>query len=222
MNIKRLLIGLIVVIVSVMAALYFLGCSIWIPIYSDMTRRRTVDDVLRDIGPRADLALKPAFEMAELQYPPGQVEILAFKEEKRLELWAKNLNRWVFVTGFPIRAASGTSGPKLREGDRQVPEGIYRIEALNPNSSYHLSMKLNYPNEFDQLHGKSDGRSNLGSDIFIHGKDVSIGCLAMGDDVAEQLFVLVSRVGSGNVEVVIAPRNCRRTGIVGEKNIAPN
>lgn len=95
------------------------------------------------------------------------------------------------------------------EGDRQVPEGIYGIESLNPNSLYHLSLRLNYPNEFDKRMALQDGRQNLGSDIMIHGSNMSIGCLALGDDVAEELFVLAARVGIKNVRIIITPVDFR-------------
>ena len=87
-----------------------------------------------------------------------------------------------FVLADPILAASGVSGPK-REGDKQVPEGFYRIELLNPNSRYHLSLRVNYPNADDLERARQDGRalSTLGGDIMIHGGSASIGCLALGD-----------------------------------------
>jgi murein L,D-transpeptidase YafK len=109
-----------------------------------------------------------------------------------------------------VQAASGGPGPKLREGDRQVPEGLYKLLWLNPNSSYHLSMKLDYPNAFDRGKGRADGRTRLGGDIFIHGRAASIGCLAMGDPAIEELFTLVAEVGVGNVRVTIAPHDLRR------------
>ena len=80
---------------------------------------------------------------------------------------------------------------KLREGDRQVPEGLYRLIGRNPNSNYHLSMKLDYPNSYDPRHAKREGRSNPGSNIFIHGKSLSVGCLAMSGEAIEAFFVLV-------------------------------
>ena len=70
---------------------------------------------------------------------------------------------------------------KLKEGDGQVPEGIYHIDSLNPNSMFHLSIRLDYPNSFDKQQGKIDGRKELGSDIMIHGNTCSSGCLAIGD-----------------------------------------
>ncbi|MEM8710828.1 MAG: L,D-transpeptidase family protein [Planctomycetota bacterium] len=93
----------------------------------------------------------------------------------------------------------------MREGDRQVPEGLYGIEYLNPNGRFHLSMKLTYPNEFDQARAEEDGRDDPGTNIFIHGKDRSIGCLAIGDESIEELFVLAATVGKEAVSVVVAP-----------------
>jgi murein L,D-transpeptidase YafK len=116
----------------------------------------------------------------------------------------------VRVRSWPVLAASGTSGPKLREGDLQVPEGIYRINQLNPNSAYHLSLGLNYPNAADRARAALDGRSDLGSDIFIHGKDVSAGCLAIGDDAIEELFWLAAAVGMDRFTVLIVPTDLRQ------------
>ena len=99
--------------------------------------------------------------------------------------------------------------PKLREGDGQAPEGLYRIESLNPNSAYHLSLRVNYPNAQDRKRGAEDGRTDLGSDIMIHGRDVSIGCLAMGDAAAEDLFVLAADTGIKNIAVIMCPVDFR-------------
>jgi hypothetical protein len=144
-------------------AFYRYGRSIWVPLYLTVMGRKSVDGAVAEFGERADALLRPAFVQARLSYPPKSAALLCFKQEKRLELWAKDDAGWAFVSDFEIMAASGKPGPKLKEGDRQVPEGVYRIEGLNPNSSYHVSMKLNYPNEFDVAHAKSDGRSTLGA-----------------------------------------------------------
>lgn len=147
-----------------------------------------------------------------MAYPPKKIAFLAFKKEKLFELWAENDGKWRFVHAYQMTAASGMAGPKLREGDLQVPEGLYRITVLNPNSSYHLSMRLNYPNAFDQAKGKWDKREHLGGDIYIHGRDVSIGCIALGDEAIEGLFYLVHKMGRDNVDVVIAPMDFRLPG----------
>jgi len=91
----------------------------------------------------------------------------------------------VRVRGYSIAAASGDLGPKRQAGDLQVPEGVYRIDRFNPHSRFHLSLGLNYPNASDRR------RSNPkcpGTDIFIHGNRVSIGCLAMTDRVIDELY----------------------------------
>ncbi|MDD5463309.1 MAG: L,D-transpeptidase family protein [Methylococcales bacterium] len=171
--------------------------------------RWTVEDILQDYGTYVKGKLNYYFVKAKVAYPPREITFVALKQEKKLELWARDNGEFRFIRDYYIMAASGGAGPKLRQGDRQVPEGVYRIEGLNPNSHYHLSMKLNYPNEFDLLHAWQEGRDNPGSDIFIHGKAASIGCLAMGDDAIEELFVLTAQVGAENVKVVIAPHDPR-------------
>jgi murein L,D-transpeptidase YafK len=117
----------------------------------------------------------------------------------------------VKVRSWAVLAASGGAGPKLREGDRQVPEGVYRIDQLNPNSAYHLSLRIDYPNAVDRAQAARDGRQRLGGDIFIHGKDVSVGCLAIGDEAIEELFWLAATVGKDAFTVVIAPTDLRRS-----------
>jgi hypothetical protein len=173
---------------------------------------RTIEEVTRVLGPQVDRRLRPAFERAGISLPPERLTLLALKEEKRLEIYATDgSGGHRFVLSYPILAASGILGPKLREGDKQVPEGFYRIELLNPNSRYHLSLRVNYPNPADIEQAGRDGRdlSVLGGDIMIHGGAESIGCIAIGDPAVEELFVLVARTGLDNVEVIIAPRDLR-------------
>ena len=171
---------------------------------------RSVEDVMRTVGPRAERRLRARFEAKGVPYPPKRVHLLAFKQELQLELWVTGRGGRKHVATYPLTADSGELGPKLREGDYQIPEGIYRVSWLNPNSAYHLSMKLDYPNSFDRARAKEDGRTRLGGDIFIHGGDASIGCLAVGDPAVEELFTLAARIGIENVTTVIAPWDLRR------------
>jgi len=121
-----------------------------------------------------DAQTQPYFRpRPRLSYPPREVTFIALKQEKKLELWARGSGEFRFIRDYDIQAASGVAGPKLRQGDRQVPEGIYPHRGLNPNSHYHLSMKINTPNEFDLFHAWEEGRADPGSDIFIHGKAAS-------------------------------------------------
>jgi hypothetical protein len=174
---------------------------------------RTMEQVLTALAPSVERRLRPAFERTDLAWPPRNLTLLAFKAERRLELYASDAEEKPrFVRSYPILAASGGSGPKLREGDKQVPEGFYRIELLNPNSRYHLSLRVNYPNGDDIGRAREEGRdlSTLGGDIMIHGGSASIGCLALGDPAVEELFVLAARVGLDNVRLIIAPRDFRQ------------
>jgi murein L,D-transpeptidase YafK len=141
---------------------------------------------------------------------PEMISMLIFKEERILELYGVNQNTHLLIKTYPITAFSGKLGPKLKEGDRQIPEGIYQIEYLNPNSSYHLSAKVNYPNSFDRQMAKNENRTNLGGDIFIHGKNKTIGCVPVGDRGIEELFILISHVLPARIEVIISPWDFRK------------
>jgi hypothetical protein len=171
----------------------------------------SVEQRVAQCGARADARLRPAFERAGVPYAPAEVALLAFKDTRAMELYARAApaEAWRHVTTYPVLGASGKPGPKLVEGDRQVPEGIYQIELLNPNSRFHLSLRLNYPNEFDRRMAAADGRGDLGTDIMIHGSALSVGCLAMGDEAAEDLFILAARTGKENVRIIIAPTDFR-------------
>jgi hypothetical protein len=199
-----------------LAALHRFGRPLWVPAYYALAGKRTVDDVVAAYGPQARARLAPHLERAGVEGTPEWVTLIALKDEDRLELWVGPASAPTFVRAYPILAASGVAGPKLREGDRQVPEGIYAIESLNPNSSYHLSMRVNYPNAFDLEHAEAEGRDEPGSDIFVHGKDASLGCLAMGDPAIEELFVLAADVGHERVTLLIAPSDPRRAPLLPE------
>jgi hypothetical protein len=90
-----------------------------------------------------------------------------------------------------------------------VPEGFYRIIYMNPNSKFHVSLRLDYPNAFDRLQAMREGRTRLGGNIMIHGSYVSIGCLAMGDVAAEDLFTLAADTGQDNIHVLLCPVDFR-------------
>lgn len=173
--------------------------------------KKTTEQRLAEYGPAARARLQPHFAIAQLAYPPAKLVLVGLKDERRLELYgAGKEGKLRFLRGYPVLAASGGPGPKLREGDRQVPEGIYPIESLNPNSRFHLSLRVGYPNAFDRQHAATDGRTQLGGDIMIHGNSVSIGCLAMGDEAAEDLFVLAADTGLKNITAILTPVDFRR------------
>ena len=177
---------------------------------ADSISPKTIEQRLVEFREIVRGRMLPAFESAGVPYPPAAMTMIALKRERRLELYAAGADGvFRFIRVYPILAASGSPGPKLREGDRQVPEGSYNVQSLNPNSRFHLGLRLDYPNDFDRERAAADGRTSLGGDIMIHGAAASKGCLAMGDPAAEDLFVLVALVGVGNVQVIIAPSDFR-------------
>lgn len=126
----------------------------------------------------------------------------AFKEQKQLEIWiqAKPGQPFVLFKTYPIVASSGVLGPKRTEGDGQVPEGFYYIDRFNPRSNFYLSLGLNYPNADD----RKRGREPFGGDIFIHGSDVTIGCLPLTDDKIKEVYMLaVQACEAGQTQIPV-------------------
>lgn len=189
------------VYILIILALLAVGKYGWPPNFHP----RTVADVVATNEAAVRSQLAPLFEQQGVAFPPPRLRLVADKSARTLVLYAAKGNGWVRLREYPFTASSGVLGPKLREGDGQIPEGIYGIEYLNPNSSYHLSMKLDYPNSFDREMAKRDQRSRLGGEIFIHGSDVTIGCIPIGDRNIEELFVLTALTGKENVSVIITP-----------------
>ncbi len=137
--------------------------------------------------------LTKQFEKAQLSWPPKSLYIRSFKYDRQLEVWVKdNLKEpYKLFKTYKICMQSGTTGPKRMEGDYQVPEGFYHINDFNPNSSYHLSLGLNYPNASDRILSDS---LRPGSAIYIHGNCVSVGCIAISDEPIEELYTMASAV----------------------------
>ncbi|WP_346432536.1 MULTISPECIES: murein L,D-transpeptidase family protein [unclassified Roseitalea] len=108
-----------------------------------------------------------------------------FKEEAVLEVFKQKPNgRYALVKSYDICEFSGEKGPKFAEGDRQSPEGFYFVHRglLNPNSDYHLSFNLGFPNAYDRAHGRT------GSNLMVHGDCSSRGCYAMTDDYVTEIY----------------------------------
>ena len=118
-----------------------------------------------------------------------EVFIRIFKESREFEIWMRGDGRaqFEYLRTYPICFFSGALGPKLQQGDRQAPEGFYFTNRgrLNPNSSYHLSFNVGYPNAYDRAHNRT------GSLIMVHGECVSIGCFAMTNPGIEEIYGLV-------------------------------
>jgi murein L,D-transpeptidase YafK len=123
-----------------------------------------------------------------LPYPPRELFLRGFKAEGQLEVWGRETAaKFTKIATYSVLASSGEPGPKRREGDRQVPEGFYEIDLWNPQSNFHLSLRINYPNAADR---RLSDPSQPGSDIYIHGNRVTVGCLPLGDETIEELYLL--------------------------------
>lgn len=130
--------------------------------------------------------------------------IRIFKETSELEVWIKKGETYSLFKNYPICKYSGYLGPKLKEGDRQAPEGIYKVEPnqLNPLSDSHLSFNLGFPNSFDLAHNRT------GSYLMVHGGCGSIGCYAMTDPAIEEIYLMVEAAlvkGQKQVQVHALP-----------------
>lgn len=203
-----------------------------------MTRlrgRATVEERTNAIADSVKAEVRALCADAGLDYPPSELVLIAIKDARTLEVYGRSVahargdgppistpapttaatpgatptDHWRRIASWPILAASGGPGPKLREGDGQVPEGVYPIESLHPNSRYHLALRVGYPNAFDRDRAREEGRDALGGDIMIHGGALSIGCLAIGDPAIERLFLLVAATGVDRTTLVIAPTDLR-------------
>jgi murein L,D-transpeptidase YafK len=184
---KRLVVILVLIFVSAVAT----GAYMWLarPLgISVEEARRTLPQRLS----RQDLKMRlPVF-------------IRIFKEESELEVWMEKAGRWTLFHSYPVCRWSGKLGPKLREGDRQAPEGFYAVGLgqLNPKSRWHLSFNLGFPNAFDRSHGRT------GSFLMVHGGCTSIGCYAMTNGAVDDIYRIVEaalRTGQQEVQVHIFP-----------------
>ncbi|MCJ8144887.1 hypothetical protein MKI84_18350 [Ancylobacter sp. A5.8] len=115
------------------------------------------------------------------------VVVRIYKEESELEVWKENSSgEFALLKTYPICRWSGELGPKIKEGDRQAPEGFYTITPgqMNPNSSYYLSFNLGFPNAYDRAWGRT------GAHLMVHGDCSSAGCYAMTDEQIQEIFAL--------------------------------
>lgn len=168
---------------------------------------------LRAAVKEKDSLIKELFKDCSIQYPPQEILIRIFKEERTLELWARSGNNdpFTLIKNYKICSLSGELGPKREEGDMQVPEGYYCIDRFNPSSIFHLLLGINYPNQSDRILGK---RESLGGDIFIHGSCVTIGCIPITDEKIKELYLICVEAksnGQDRIPVYIFPTRLDET-----------
>ncbi|HEV7782955.1 MAG TPA: L,D-transpeptidase family protein [Chitinophagaceae bacterium] len=135
--------------------------------------------------------LQKQFEAKKLVWPAKYIYIRSFKYDGQLEVWVKNdiKDPFQLFKTYKVCALAGTLGPKRMEGDYQVPEGFYYINVFNPKSTYYLSLGINYPNVSDKILSDS---LRPGSEIFIHGSCVTVGCIPIRDEQIDELYILAA------------------------------
>lgn len=145
--------------------------------------------------------LKKQLAAAGLQYDKCEIYIRSFKYDSELEVWARNSGDATFklFKTYKVCALAGTLGPKRMEGDYQVPEGFYCINQFKPNSNYHLSLGINYPNASDKI--LSD-QETPGGGIFIHGSCVTVGCIPIQDYQIEELYIIAAMARSNGQDFI--------------------
>jgi len=159
---------------------------------------------LEAVKARLESFLKSEVKQASFEYgTPAFIRI--FKEESELEVWLQmsGSQQYAHYKTYPICNFSGLLGPKQQEGDKQAPEGFYKVgmTQMNPWSQHHLSFNLGFPNEYDRAWGRT------GSALMVHGGCQSVGCYAMTDVQMEDIYLLseVSIRNGHNVPVHIFP-----------------
>lgn len=167
--------------------------------------------------------VKKYFTDNKLTYTGFKLFIRAFKKERKLEVWIKENGKdtYVLLQTYDFCTSSGELGPKRREGDLQIPEGIYHINHFNPFSNFYLSMGISYPNASDKI--LSD-REHPGGAIYIHGNCVTIGCIPITDDKIKELYILgveARNNGQQKIPVHIFPAKLDAQGLASLKTENP-
>jgi murein L,D-transpeptidase YafK len=149
-------------------------------------------------GPGRSLRPIPADTIALMEQkdttPSSPVLIRTYKKEAEFEIWKmKSDGRYVYLKTYPMCRWSGQLGPKVREGDMQVPEGFYPIAPaqMNPNSNYYLSFNVGYPNAYDRAYGRTGGS------IMVHGACSSAGCFSMTDAQIAEIYAIAREAFNG-------------------------
>ncbi|MEZ4936979.1 MAG: L,D-transpeptidase family protein [Crocinitomicaceae bacterium] len=118
----------------------------------------------------------------------NKIFIRALKKEMDLEVWIqKSDGKYHLFKTYKFCSFSGILGPKMKQGDLQIPEGVYTIDRFNPWSNFYLSLGVSYPNKADRINSPYKSK---GGDIFIHGNCVTIGCIPITDEFIKEFYVL--------------------------------
>lgn len=145
--------------------------------------------------------------------PAAPMMVRIFKESSELEVWKQTAGgSFKLFKSYEICAWSGELGPKIKEGDRQSPEGFYTVTPglMNPNSSYYLAFNTGFPNKFDRAYGRT------GSDLMVHGDCSSRGCYSMTDESIAEIYALAResfKGGNASFQLQIYPFRMTATNL---------
>ena len=126
--------------------------------------------------------------------PKDPIFVRIYKAESELEIWKQRSDgRFYHFKTYPICNWSGKLGPKLKQGDKQSPEGFYKVARyqMNPKSQFHLSFNIGYPNSYDKANERT------GNFLMVHGDCRSAGCYAMTDALVEEIYALAREAFDG-------------------------
>ena len=172
-----------------------------VPLFHEFRERarRVVERQLpvTPVGERARKALDLKLASNDLHLgTPAFVRI--FKQEAELEVWMTDGRQFRKLHTYPICKFSGFLGPKLKEGDKQSPEGFYAVtkKQLNPGSRHYRAFNIGFPNEYDRSHQRT------GSALMVHGGCTSIGCYAMSDIGVAEIYRVVEKALNGGQQSV--------------------
>jgi murein L,D-transpeptidase YafK len=182
----------------------FLGTSLWS--FGQGTQVSFVDFQRSMARPAVAMqnkldTLQKQFAAKGLQWPAKNIYIRSFKYDSQLEIWVSNSRKepYRLFKTYRVCALAGSLGPKRMQGDYQVPEGFYYINEFNPNSNYHLSLGINYPNISDRILADP---IKPGGDIYIHGSCVTVGCIPVTDEQIDEIYILAAHAKSAGQDYI--------------------
>lgn len=145
--------------------------------------------------------LRVVFADQGVAYPAEEIYLRTFKHERIMELWARSRGDSTFtlIKEYPVCALPGQLGPKQQIGDFQVPEGFYFIDDFNPRSSFHLSLRVSYPNLSDRMRGEA---LSLGGDIYVHGGCETVGCIPVENHNIKEIYWMAARAMDAGQRII--------------------
>ena len=171
-------------------------------------KQHEFDEQRTKLMERAVVKNKFKFQRKEINPQNYELFIIVYKLEQLVEVWVRNTGsnaEYTKLTQYAFCKISGVLGPKRKENDFQIPEGIYHIDRFNPKSQYHVSLGVNYPNAADLI--LSD-KKKPGKDIFLHGGCVTVGCVPITDRYISELYLIAkgaSNQKDGKIPVYMFP-----------------